>query len=159
MTGIGNKTAYLQKIHSLEDGIRRGTASFTVFVFDLNSLKEINDKYGHECGDMAITDTAEALKAVLGKENLYRIGGDEFIAVFDGARQPDAARCLADLEKTMQSQYPAGRPYGGPLAMARGFASFRPGEDKDYRDVFRRADKSMYEEKAAYYRAHDRRRR
>ena len=159
LTGIGNKTAYLQKIHSLEDGIRRGTASFTVFVFDLNSLKEINDKYGHECGDMAITDTAEALKAVFGKENLYRIGGDEFIAVFDGARQPDAARCLADLEKTMQSQDPAGRPYGGPLAMARGFASFRPGEDKDYRDVFRRADKSMYEEKAAYYRAHDRRRR
>jgi len=159
LTGIGNKTAYLQKIHSLEDGIRRGTASFTVFVFDLNSLKEINDKYGHECGDMAITDTAEALKAVFGKENLYRIGGDEFIAVFDGARQPDAERCLADLEKAMQSQDSADRPYGGPLAMARGFAAFRPGEDKDYRDVFRRADKSMYEEKAAYYRAHDRRRR
>lgn len=55
LTGVGNKTAYLQKIHSLDDEIRRGTASFTVFVFDLNGLKEINDKYGHESGDMAIT--------------------------------------------------------------------------------------------------------
>ena len=123
-----------EKIHSLDDAIRRGTASFTVYVFDLNGLKGINDKYGHESGDMAITDAAEVLKTVFGKENLYRIGGDEFIAVFDGMKKPDTERCFADLE-------------------------FCPGEDKEYRDVFRRADQSMYEEKTAYYKTHDRRRR
>ena len=159
LTGVGNKTAYLQKIHSLDDEIRRGTASFTVFVFDLNGLKEINDKYGHESGDMAITDAAEALKAVFGKENLYRIGGDEFIAVFEGMRQPDAERCFAELEQVMKSQNLTDRLYKGPLAIAKGVASFCSGEDKEYRDVFRRADQSMYEEKAAYYKAHDRRRR
>ena len=158
MTGVGNKTAYLEKMHSLDDEIGRGTASFTVFVFDLNSLKEINDKFGHECGDMAITDTAKALKAVFGKENLYRIGGDEFIAVFDGTKQPDPDRCFRELEEAMQSQSLADRPYKAPLAIAKGVAAFRPGEDTEYRDVFRRADNAMYKEKAAYYMAHDRRR-
>ena len=159
LTGVGNKTAYLQKIHSLDDEIRRGTASFTVFVFDLNGLKEINDKYGHESGDMAITDAAEALKEVFGKENLYRIGGDEFIAVFNEMNKPDTERRFADLEQAMKSQNLTGRLYKGPLAIAKGVASFCPREDKEYRDVFRRADQSMYEEKAAYYKAHDRRRR
>ena len=136
----------------------RGTASFTVFVFDLNSLKEINDKFGHECGDLAITDVAKALKAVFGKDNLYRIGGDEFIAVFDGTKQPDSERCFRELEEAMQSQSLADRPYKAPLAVAKGVAAFRPGEDTEYRDVFRRADNAMYKEKAAYYMAHDRRR-
>ena len=158
LTGVGNKTAYLEKIHSLDDAIRRGTASFTVYVFDLNGLKEINDKYGHESGDMAITDAAEALKAVFGKENLYRIGGDEFIAVFDGMKKPDTERCFADLEKAMRSLDLTGKLYKEPLAIAKGAAAFCPGEDKEYRDVFRRADQSMYEEKTAYYKTHDRRR-
>lgn len=158
LTGVGNKTAYLEKIHSLDDAIRRGTASFTVYVFDLNGLKEINDKYGHESGDMAITDAAEALKTVFGKENLYRIGGDEFIAVFDGMKKPDTERCFADLEKAMRSLDLTGKLYKEPLAIAKGAAAFCPGEDKEYRDVFRRADQSMYEEKTAYYKTHDRRR-
>ena len=158
LTGVGNKTAYLEKIHSLDDAIRRGTASFTVYVFDLNGLKEINDKYGHESGDMAITDAAEVLKTVFGKENLYRIGGDEFIAVFDGMKKPDTERCFADLEKAMRSLDLTGKLYKEPLAIAKGAAAFCPGEDKEYRDVFRRADQSMYEEKTAYYKTHDRRR-
>lgn len=158
LTGVGNKTAYLQKIHSLDDAIRRGTASFTVYVFDLNGLKEINDKYGHESGDTAITDAAEVLKTVFGKENLYRIGGDEFIAVFDGMKKPDTERCFADLEKAMRSLDLTGKLYKGPLAIAKGAAAFCPGEDKEYRDVFRRADQFMYEEKTAYYKTHDRRR-
>ena len=158
LTGVGNKTAYLQKIHSLDDAIRRGTASFTVYVFDLNGLKGINDKYGHESGDTAITDAAEVLKTVFGKENLYRIGGDEFIAVFDGMKKPDTERCFADLEKAMRSLDLTGKLYKEPLAIAKGAAAFCPGEDKEYRDVFRRADQSMYEEKTAYYKTHDRRR-
>lgn len=158
LTGVGNKTAYLEKIHSLDDAIRRGTASFTVYVFDLNGLKGINDKYGHESGDTAITDAAEVLKTVFGKENLYRIGGDEFIAVFDGMKKPDTERCFADLEKAMRSLDLTGKLYKEPLAIAKGAAAFCPGEDKEYRDVFRRADQSMYEEKTAYYKTHDRRR-
>ena len=95
---------------------------------------------------------------MFGKDNLYRIGGDEFIAVFDGMKQPDPARCFRELEEAMQSQNHTDRPYKAPLAIAKGVAAFSPGEDTEYRDVFRRADTAMYQEKAAYYMAHDRRR-
>lgn len=158
MTGVGNKAAYLEKMRSLDDQIRRGRASFSVCVFDLNGLKEINDKYGHECGDMAICDAAEVLKTVFGKERLYRIGGDEFIAILDGMKQSDTDRCFGEVEDKILLHNQTERPYKVPLAIAKGAAVFQSGEDKGYRDVFRRADNDMYQKKAAYYVSHDRRR-
>ena len=158
MTGVGNKTAYLDKMRSLDDQIRRERASFSVCVFDLNGLKEINDKFGHECGDMAICDAAEVLKEVFGKEHLYRIGGDEFIAILDGMKQSDTDRCFREIEDKILLHNQSERPYKVPLAIAKGAAVFQSGEDKGYRDVFRRADNDMYQKKAAYYSIHDRRR-
>ena len=158
MTGVGNKTAYLEKMRSLDNQIRRGRASFSVCVFDLNGLKEINDKYGHECGDMAICDAAEILKAVFGKERLYRIGGDEFIAILDGMKLSDTERCFRETEDKILLHNQTERPYKIPLAIAKGSAVFQSGEDTGYRDVFRRADNDMYKKKAAYYITHDRRR-
>ena len=159
MTGVGNKTAYLEKIHSLEQEISAGTASFTVFMFDLNGLKEINDEYGHECGDLAIADAAETLKAVFGKDDLYRIGGDEFIAILDGMPEADIERYYQELEKKLSVNNYADKPYKTHLSVSKGAAAFRPGEDTEYREVFRRADHAMYQEKAAYYTTHNRRRR
>lgn len=159
MTGVGNKTAYLEKMRSLDEQISRGRASFSVCVFDLNGLKEINDKYGHECGDIAICDAAEVLKTVFGKERLYRIGGDEFIAILDGMKQSDTDRCFREVEDKILLHNQTERPYKVPLAIAKGAAVFQAGEDKGYRDVFRRADNDMYQKKAAYYVSHDRRRR
>ena len=46
-----------------------------------------------------------------------------------------------------------------PLAISKGFSSYIPGKDSSVQAVFRRADKAMYEDKTAYYKAHDRRQR
>ena len=81
MTGVGNKTAYLNALKLMEDPIREKKIEFAVAIFDMNGLKSINDSHGHECGDAAIIDAAGLLKKLFGTENLYRIGGDEFIAV------------------------------------------------------------------------------
>lgn len=157
MTKVGNKTAYLERIRAVNAEIGKGEASFTLFMFDLNGLKETNDQYGHECGDMVIVDAAEALKEVFGKENLYRIGGDEFIAILDGVQQADVERRFRDLDAALSLKNKTERPYKEPISISKGAAAFHPGEDKEYRDVFRRADKAMYQEKATYYTAHNRR--
>ena len=51
------------------------------------------------------------------------------------------------------------KPYKVPLAVSKGFASFKQDMDTAYIDTFRRADERMYRDKAEYYRTHDRRRR
>ena len=52
-----------------------------VVMCDINGLKEINDQKGHDAGDKFIVQTAQTLKSVFGKRHVYRLGGDEFIAV------------------------------------------------------------------------------
>lgn len=160
MTGVGNKTAYLEKKHALDEAIGQGNASFTVFMFDLNGVKEINDRFGHECGDRMIADAADVLKKVFGKATLYRIGGDEFVAILDGTmQQSDIENRFRALDETIASINKEDRPYKSPLTISKGTAVFCAGKDEDYQEVFRRADSSMYQEKTVYYTTHNRRRR
>ena len=142
----------------MDEEIDQGIAAFTIFMFDLNGVKEVNDKYGHECGDLMIADAADALKTVFGKESLYRIGGDEFVAILEGIPQPDVQRHFRDLEEAIASKNKEDRPYKSQLSVSKGAAIFGVGEDATYQDVFRRADQAMYQEKSVYYATHNRRR-
>ena len=64
-------------------------------LFDVDGLKEINDRLGHDAGDEALIGFARRAYANLrGGEEMYRIGGDEFAIVFDG--DAAAAELVAD---------------------------------------------------------------
>lgn len=145
LTGVGNRAAYEEHVKRLDDGIRAGKASFAVALFDMNGLKEINDRLGHEQGDQAIKKVASTLKQVFGGEQLYRIGGDEFIVIFEGEYD--------DMESRLE-QVDGALEANGAVTVAKGRAAFSPDADEAYREVFARADGAMYEDKKAYYQAH-----
>jgi len=58
--------------------------SVSVLAIDLNGLKQINDNNGHDAGDKFICRTADTMLDIFGSENVYRMGGDEFIVVLIG---------------------------------------------------------------------------
>lgn len=157
-TGVRSKAAYLDTVKNLEQRIEEKTAAFSVAVFDLNGLKEINDTCGHECGDLALADAAGALKKAFGSEAVYRIGGDEFIAVLQTASEAGITGCFAQLDDAIAEVNRTERRYRLPLGLSRGYAVCTA-EDEDYLTVFRRADRMMYGDKAAYYRTHGDRRK
>lgn len=157
LTGIGNKTAYFAKAREMDAEIAAKRACFTVAVFDLNGLKTINDNYGHECGDKAIVDAAKVLIAVFGRDRLYRIGGDEFIAVLEG--EDEIEGLFEALDRAITEANKQEKEYKTPLSMSKGYALYDQERDKEYREVAHRADDAMYADKAEYYKGHDRRRR
>ena len=150
LTGVLNTASYLDTVRELDSRIRAGEAAFAVAVIDLNSLKNINDDIGHEAGDIALTDTATALTQVFGEDNVYRIGGDEYIAIMKTAGEPEMKRYFAMLDETLMIMNYTKKPYGMPLALSKGYAVLQEG-DEDFRTVFRRADQMMYRDKASYY--------
>ena len=156
LTGIGNKTAYFAKVREMDAEIAAGRASFTVAVFDLNGLKTINDNYGHECGDKAIVDAAVVLISVFGRNRIYRIGGDEFISVLEG--EDEIAGLFEALDGAITEANKRETEYKSPLSMSKGYAVYDRKRDGEYREVAHRADDAMYEDKAEYYKKHDRRR-
>ena len=157
LTGVGNRNAYLEKIKQIDGEIAAGDADFAACIFDLNGLKRINDGQGHECGDIAIKETAQALSQVFGAENLYRAGGDEFMVILPGVTEDEMRTYFDAFDRTVSADNETNRV---KIAVSKGCAVFRPGQDTQYTDVARRADQRMYDDKAAYYKTHgDRRRR
>ena len=151
MTGVNNKTAYLNRIKELNAEINAGTASFATAVFDINGLKSTNDNYGHECGDRIITDAAALICRVFKAEQLYRIGGDEFIAILDPTTEEELENKFRTLVEAEENFNKNEKRYAMTLSFSYGGAVYRPGHDADFKEVFKRADQAMYENKSEYY--------
>lgn len=159
LTRVGNYAAYHETIQGIEERMEQGSADFTVVAFDINSLKELNDTYGHECGDLYIKSAAHALERGLGAAFVYRVGGDEFVAVVEGAIAEQIDERLAEVDRAIAA-FNETREYPPELAVSKGVARYDPGQDHSYKEVFARADHIMYENKREYYRTiGDRRRR
>lgn len=76
--------------------------SFMVLFADLDGLKQINDKFGHDNGDTAITAAAHALRgACRGGEICARVGGDEFVVYAENYTDEDAAAYCRKLEELL----------------------------------------------------------
>lgn len=84
LTGVGNTAAFQNKLKHLEI-IKVNYKSIGIVQFDVNNLKVINDNLGHEMGDLLITDGSAIIKKAFGTiGDVYRVGGDEFVAVVCG---------------------------------------------------------------------------
>lgn len=75
LTTVGNRHAYTEYIRELE---KKKSTNLGIVFADINGLKVANDTYGHEYGDMLIKEVSQLLVECF-RENIYRIGGDEFV--------------------------------------------------------------------------------
>ena len=84
LTGMNNRSSYMEYLQILEKKIEENPdLIFSVVVFDINQLKIINDDFGHETGDKLIFEISEDIREAFGGNRIYRVGGDEFVAILD----------------------------------------------------------------------------
>ena len=159
LTGAANRTAYVENINEIDKRIMDDDVDFSLAVFDINGLKWANDKYGHEFGDLLIISAADVLKEIVGDENLFRIGGDEFVAILDTTDTDYLGKLLASVDKKVAEVNLATKEFRSKteLAISKGYSCFIQGKDACVQSVFRRADDAMYADKKAYYQTHERR--
>ena len=151
LTRVGNSTAYHEICGRLDGEIDAGTADFWLTVFDINSLKELNDTLGHEYGDAYIQAASCALTQGFDTSQVFRIGGDEFAVIVENVSQDELERRLQDVRDAI-ALYNAEPNRPRALAISWGSARFDASRDAQIKDVFARADQTMYENKRTYYR-------
>ena len=97
LTGLANRTFFLEKIEEAGARLRRRGEAFAVFMLDLDRFKDVNDSLGHPAGDALLKEMAQRLRSSLRETDvLARLGGDEFAILQEGERdQRDAATMLA----------------------------------------------------------------
>ncbi len=76
LTGLGNRNSYIQTLEQLE---KTPPVNLGVLFVDLNGLKIVNDQLGHNAGDEYIRNLASVFRKHFREEDIYRIGGDEFV--------------------------------------------------------------------------------
>ena len=160
LTGLNNRSSYEDDVKLLEQRIAEDQKIYySVVVFDINQLKIINDDYGHEKGDHVIVQVGKAIKQAMDGEKLYRIGGDEFVAIVKGMDPSDKITALRSLIDEINEKDTELKETSLEVAVSIGYAVYDSDTDLDYADVFKKADDAMYADKRAYYQTHEDRRK
>jgi diguanylate cyclase len=96
LTNLPNRLMLRTRFDDALLAIHRTDRLFAVLCLDLNRFKAVNDNYGHPTGDALLQAVAARLNRTLpASDTVARIGGDEFVVIQTGIRQPGEARFLA----------------------------------------------------------------
>lgn len=134
LTGCKNRKA----LEWAYDGKYNREDSLAIIMCDLNGLKEVNDKQGHEAGDKFICRLVEALSDVFEKNAIYRLGGDEFLIILTGKTREE----IDELISLCRLQI-------GNIACL-GLA-FKEKAGNSFVDMMKSADAELYKEKDLFY--------
>ena len=143
LTDVRNVNAYTEVKAKIEKDIQLKKApAFGIIVFDLNNLKLVNDTMGHEAGDKYIQDSCRMICDIFKHSPVFRIGGDEFVAILtkDDYHYRDAL--LSHFNEIVDKN----QIVGGPV-IAAGISLYDSEKDTRFDDVFTRADSIMYTRK------------
>jgi len=149
LTGVKNKIAYDNEVALLDEAIVNGEVEpFGIAMIDLNYLKEINDEYGHDSGDVALIKLCTTICTIFAHSPVYRVGGDEFIVILRGRDYEHASSLVKEFNAKVErlAEEEELRPEEKSNA-ALGYSAYEPSKDTCVDDVFRRADKAMYARK------------
>ena len=149
LTHVKNKAAFSAAMDELQAQMDESTVDvqFAIGVFDCDDLKLINDRYGHEKGDVYLKAAGHAICGVFLHSPVFRIGGDEFAVLMQNEDYFNREALLRQFEKTVERINGATDNAWEQVHISKGIAEYDGGNDHAVSDVVRRADKNMYEDK------------
>lgn len=152
LTGLPNAGALAQRLADESARAERERKPYTIFMLDINRLKQINDTLGHLTGNKVIKAVAGALRSCLRPYDfLARMGGDEFVLLLSGMDPENAAAKRVDLFEAVQGlakDFP-----GMEVSISMGSASY-PQDCRDAEQLMALADRRMYRHKRECHQVH-----
>lgn len=141
LTGVLNHAAIVEELRNVL--AREGETPCAVAMVDVDGMKATNDTYGHQVGD----DVLQAVAGALGREGtlLGRYGGDEFVAIIDGADRAAALRYRDEVNAAL-AETAIVDPDSGlrvPVSVSMGLA-IHPEEAQTVADLLKLSDNAMY---------------
>lgn len=145
LTGLFNRRQldrYLQnKVRAMNGGYLAG------LMLDLDSFKNINDRYGHNAGDEALIATSDILKKTFRKNDfIARFGGDEFVVIMSLQEKNDLLTAIRRLEDNVALFNARGSTLY-TISLSIGYDCFFETSDKTAKEFLKRLDSLMYSSK------------
>lgn len=152
LTQLPNRRLFLDRLRHAQEASRRTGSHAGVLFVDLDHFKHLNDRHGHDTGDLMLQEVARRLRgSVREHDTVSRLGGDEFVVLCERlGREPEVAeralvqmasklgRVLCDDFRLGDLEWPYGASIGHRLFL---------GTDEDPEALLRDADRLMYQHK------------
>ena len=148
LTSVRNKGAFTNAVDEIQDMLNQGLSpEFAIGIFDCDNLKTINDRYGHDRGDIYIKGASRLICRTFQHSPVFRIGGDEFAVILKNEDFENREELITLFEKTREELCEAADNKWEEPRVAIGIAVYDPEIDASVDDTVHRADKIMYENK------------
>jgi diguanylate cyclase (GGDEF)-like protein len=150
MTGLYNRRFLREFLARELIRAKRSGIGLAVIMMDLDRFKRVNDSFGHDAGDLVLTEVAVMLKkSIRGSDMVCRFGGEEFVLVLTDATRASALRRCEEIRSAIRRLEPTyrGNSLGHPTA-SFGLALF-PDHAEDADGLINASDAALYEAKHA----------
>lgn len=147
LTAVRNRSAYNIHMQKLQSQLEEPETEFAVCFFDCNGLKVINDRYGHDKGDVFLKNACAVICQMFAHSPVFRTGGDEFAAVLQNRDYQRRDELLALFDQYCYDLSAAAKHPWERVDIARGMAVYDSTQDSSVNDVVKRADQLMYLDK------------
>jgi diguanylate cyclase (GGDEF)-like protein/PAS domain S-box-containing protein len=149
LTGLPNRTLFADRLDRAIGLAKRTGDSFSILYIDLDNFKEVNDRLGHQAGDLLLQIAADRLlHCVRDSDTVSRQGGDEFLALLINCSDVNAGiLCAQKIVDTLSAPFLID---GDSLSLSAtvGIAMY-PLDATEARSLVRAADSAMYRAKCA----------
>lgn len=147
LTNASSRRYGIQLLSSYYKLFNQTKESAAIMMFDIDDFKYINDRFGHNVGDLVLKETVSTIKGFIRSyDQIIRWGGDEFICIFPGLNKEHAIGYGNKLlERISLLEIPV-MDSKINVTVSLGI-SFFTAEDRDYNDVLKRVDEALYKSK------------
>lgn len=147
LTGLGNRRFLMERIKEETGRAARSGSPYALAILDVDRFKAINDRYGHEAGDQALSRIAEAISQGRREYDICgRWGGEEFLILLPATTLTAATPVLERVRASVAAITLPGEQAQLALSASLGATEHRPGEA--FSDTLNRADAALYQAKA-----------
>ena len=152
LTSVRNKNAFTAYVEDMQKRLNENPeeAAFAIGIFDCDNLKSINDRHGHDKGDLYLKTASQLICKVFQHSPVFRIGGDEFAAVLRNDDLAHRDELVESFEKSARRISAIAENPWEEVHVSLGIVQFDPDQDRFVADTVRRADKAMYLNKQAH---------
>lgn len=148
LTSVKNKHCFDNYIEDIQKRIEHAeTPEVAIGVFDCDNLRKINDQHGHDKGNLYLIASCKLICRVFKHSPVFRVGGDEFAVILSGEDYNNTEDLLMEFQSEQKQIAAMAKKPWEKVSVSFGVAVYCPQFDSSVKDLIRRADQLMYDNK------------
>ena len=140
LTNVLNRKYFTQHLDNVVSILQRSDTNFSIVMADIDFFKNVNDTYGHQYGDVVLSEFAGILKeSIRSADKVARYGGEEFILLLVTDKD-NAFKVIENIRKKIKEH-----PFGdAKISLRASFGIAQGGKEESVAATIKRADEALY---------------